>query len=145
MVIYTKTIYVHHFSPADRSDRDVRHSANCRGRMVRQDTVGRTPGHGQRNGAKSVAQKLHGRQGLLQGIPFQLSPERPSEHRVHVRRGVPDGQFLRVRAGIRAAGRPHVQYIRQRDRRVAQQKRRETGPSVRWSTIGRPVLTKPKT
>jgi len=49
-----------HFPP-DRSGRDIRHSANCWRRMVRQDIVGRTPGHGQRDGAESAAQKLHGR------------------------------------------------------------------------------------
>lgn len=113
----------------DRLDRDVRHRADRRRGMVREDTAGRAPGHGQRDGAEVVAQELHSRQRLLPRVPFQLSPERAPQHRVHVRRGVPDGQLLRVRPGVRAAGRPHLQHIRQRYRGAAQQMRRETGMS----------------
>lgn len=118
--------------PPGRSDRDVRHRADRRRGLVRQDPAGRAQGHGQRDGAEGAAQELHGRPGLLPGVPFQLPPEQPPEHRVHVRRGLPDGRFLRVRAGVRAAGRPHVEHIRQRHRRVAQQKRRPTGTGDTW-------------
>lgn len=95
--------------------------------MVRQNTAGRAPGYRQRDGAEGAAQELHGRQRLLPGVSFQLPPECSSEHRVHIRCGFPDGQFLRVRSGIRALGRPHLQHIRQRDRGAAQQERRQTG------------------
>lgn len=105
-MMYFKKCYF--FSVPDRFDRDIRHRADRRRRMVRQDTAGRAPGHGQRDGAQSVAQELHGRQGFLSRISFQLPSERSPEHCVHVRRGLPDGQFLRVRPGIRSVGRPHV-------------------------------------
>lgn len=84
--------------------RRIRHPADCRRGMVRQNPARRASRHRHGNGAEGAAQAVRLAARFLPGIPLRTALGRPPEHRDHVRRGLRDGRLLCVHARVCAVG-----------------------------------------
>lgn len=78
------------------SGRRIRHIANCRGRMVWENSSSGASRNRYRNGVESPSKALRSFTGFLSRIPLRLTSCSTQKYNHNLRRSIRDGRILRI-------------------------------------------------